>query len=206
VPLTMSAPQVLISLICIAIGLVPAVALRAVVPAAQAAASPGWHVPGLDSLVGTSWFSLSVAPQAQGAPAAGVWNPLLLLAAFFVCAVIAYGIFRSGGAATREVPTWYCGEEHADDLIRYRAHGFYQPFKQAFRNVYPHVAVPRPRLPVWIRSAFQLDQWLYQPFTRFGARVTERFSRTHSGIPQTYMLWQVLGVVAVIALLFWLVK
>ena len=205
VPSAMYLPQAFLAFICIAIGLLPALALRVVVPAVQAAA-PAWtSLPSADALVGPSWFGLAVYPEAGGI-LAGVWNPLLLLGALVVCGLISYVIFRAGGAPVREVATWYCGEEHADELVRYRAHGYYAPFKEAFRNVYPHVPVPRPKMPEWVRRACQLDQWLYQPFIRFGTRVTERLSRTHSGIPQTYMLWQVVGMILVIALLFWLRK
>jgi hydrogenase-4 component B len=206
VPWPMVVPQVFAALICIGIGLLPALALRIVIPAAQAATPAGLSLPSAEGLVGSSWFGVAVYPAAARGLAAGVWNPLLLLAALVVCALISYAIYRAGAAPVREVATWYCGEEHADELVRYRARGFYQPFKRAFQNAYPQVGVPRLVMPGWLRKVFQLDQWLYQPFTRFGARVAERFSRTHSGIPQTYMLWQVVGVIIVIALLFWLRK
>jgi hypothetical protein len=41
---------------------------------------------------------------------------------------------------------------------------------------------------------------------RTGAAVAERFSRSHVGIPQYYLLWQVIGVVIVLVALFALIR
>ncbi len=53
-------------------------------------------------------------------------------------------------------------------------------------------------------SIFNADTWLYQPLVRSGDWLTERFSRTHSGVPQQYLIWQLLGfVVVVVVLALW---
>jgi hypothetical protein len=36
--------------------------------------------------------------------------------------------------------------------------------------------------------------------------VAERFSRSHVGIPQWYLMWQVVGVVVVLVALFFLLR
>jgi hypothetical protein len=62
------------------------------------------------------------------------------------------------------------------------------------------------RFPRALERAFDLDSWLYGPLIRGGGRLADRLSRTHSGIPQIYMLWQVVGVIVVLALLVWVIK
>jgi len=51
-----------------------------------------------------------------------------------------------------------------------------------------------------------VDSWLYGPLVRAGGRVAERVSRSHSGIPQWYLMWQVVGMVIVLVVLFWLMR
>jgi len=106
----------------------------------------------------------------------------------------------------RQVQGWYCGEEQPEEAIRFRARGLYAPFTQAFRNVYPKIRLPRVGYPFALKRLFDFDEWLYNPIVRAGGHLTERFSRTHVGIPQMYMLWQIVGVVLVIVILFWIVR
>jgi hypothetical protein len=123
-----------------------------------------------------------------------------------ICWFAAEIIRGVGRVQARSVPGWYGGEEYAGNELRFRAHGFYSPFNEAFARLYPRI--PLPRLPSIrrVRAVLDVDQWLIGPFVRGGGLAVDKFSRTHLGTPQLYMVWQVAGVVAVVALLFMVVR
>jgi hydrogenase-4 component B len=202
VPGLMQVPQVILAVLCVLFGVLPVLPTLYIFRAVSAVAH-GAAVPAYQQLLGSSPIALSFTP---GMAATGVWSPLVVLAAFAALLLVSYGLMRLGGAPVREVECWYCGEEHADELVRFRATGLYGPFKHAFDRLYPRVRLPRIAFPRRLERAFDLDSWLYSPFIRAGGRLAERLSRTHSGIPQIYMLWQVVGVILVLALLFFLLK
>ncbi|HUT75700.1 MAG TPA: proton-conducting transporter membrane subunit, partial [Armatimonadota bacterium] len=200
-PWTMTTAQVLLAAVCVALGLAPVWVARAIYGMLQA---PGLELAApAQILAGSNWTLQLVAGRTV---AAAAWNPLLLLGLLAGLMVVSYGIMRLGGAPVRVVGTWYCGEEHADELVRFRAQGVFAPFNRAFAGIYPRVRLPRVALPGWVPRVFDLDSWLYAPLVRGGGRLAERLSRTHVGIPQIYMLWQVIGVIVVLALLFLVVR
>jgi len=47
------------------------------------------------------------------------------------------------------------------------------------------------------------DRWLYTPAANAIDSAADRFSRTHVGIPQIYLLWIVIGALVVTAILLW---
>ena len=136
----------------------------------------------------------------DGAPLA-YWSPLAMLAVFAVLALLAYAIQRAGGAQTRAVPVWLCGEEHASATVRYPASSFYLPFKHAFQGIYPSAKVHAPRFPAPLRRALDFDRWIYTPAAKAVDSAADRVSRTHVGIPQVYLLWIVIGAVVVTGIL-----
>ncbi len=195
-PGTMTFAQIVPALACIAIGLAPFWTIK-LVSSALGVSTTGMFAPG--GIGGLSTIA------ANGAiPAA--WSPILLLGLFLVFFVIAEALRGSGRVHTRVVPSWLGGEEHTDDEVRFRAHGFYSPFNEAFAKVYPHI--PLPRLPslARLRSVLDLDNWLYGPAMRAGGAFVDKLSRSHMGVPQVYMIWQVAGMIIVVALLFALVR
>jgi len=118
-----------------------------------------------------------------------------------VVLLIVWGIKALSPAKVREVPAWYGGEQIPDEQIRFHAHGFYRPFADAVRNVYPALGVPRAARPRALEAALDTDVWLFRPLVASGRRVVEAIRRTHVGLPQMYLIWQVLGAVAVLAAL-----
>jgi hypothetical protein len=78
----------------------------------------------------------------------------------------------------------------------------YEPFRRAFEKVYVKIGTPKTAYPTTLAKMFDVDTWLYGPLVRAGGRVAERFSRSHVGIPQWYLVWQVVGMVLVLAVLF----
>ncbi len=202
VPAAMAAPQVILGLGCIAFGLFPMVPLTAISRAVTPLTSALGGV-GLSSVLGTSAVGLNFT--ANGA-VAGVWNPLAATAALMVCVVIAVGIARLARAPSRVVPVWYCGVDVPARTGRFHPHGMYEPFRRAFERVYVTTGTPRTAYPVALVKVFDVDAWLYGPLIRLGGRVAERVSRSHVGIPQWYLVWQVVGVVIVLAALFVLMR
>jgi hydrogenase-4 component B len=219
VPISMQFPQVSLACVCLAFGLVPMLPLAGIHRAISAlgAFEP---VPSLASLLGSSWAGLQLS--LFGEQTTGMWLPLAGLAALAVASLLAYGLSRLGAATRRTVTTWNCGAlldgERARYLVvepktepataafeaRYQAHGLYGAFKEAFRSIYPTVRLPRLPYPRTLMSAFDADNWLFQPMVRAGDWLTHRFSRTHSGVPQQYLIWQLVGLVVVLlALVLW---
>ncbi|UCH34322.1 MAG: oxidoreductase [Armatimonadota bacterium] len=199
-PWTMNAAQVVLALICVGLGLAPVWASHAIYGVLRA--GPVALAESGQVLAGTG-VTLALAP---GGLATAAWNPVLLAVLFGGLMVVAYGVMRSAGAPVREVGSWYCGEEHADELVRFRAQGLFAPFNRAFSGIYPTIRVPRVSFPRIVERVFDLDGWLYGPLIRGGGKLAERLSRTHIGIPQMYMLWQVVGMIVVLALLFLLLR
>jgi hydrogenase-4 component B len=195
VPISMIVPQVTLAALCVLLGIFPQLVLRFVGYAIEGAnAMP---VSGVDAT--RIWGGLRLI---DGSPV-GFWSPLAILAALAVLALLCYGIQRAGGAQSRSVPVWYCGEEHAPDLVRYPASSLYLPFKHAFQGIYPSGRVHVPRFPASLRRALDFDQWLYTPTVKAIDRAADRVSRTHVGTPQIYLLWIVIGAIVVTGILLW---
>jgi hydrogenase-4 component B len=193
VPLGMVVPQVTLAALCVFLGVVPRLPLRALVDAVAAAVQV--TVPAFGTLVGAApGLTLGVA-----APSA-TWIPLAFVAALGLFSAAAYAIQRVAGPARRDVPVWTCGEEHGAEEVRYLSGSFYVPFKRAFEGIYPRPRVGVPSLPTAVRRSLDLDAWLYEPFADAVERSARAVSRSHVGVPQIYLLWIVVGAVVVVAL------
>jgi hypothetical protein len=122
-----------------------------------------------------------------------------------VCLLLAFAVSRSGKAGTRTVPVWTCGEVYEPDEVRYRAGSFYLPFISRFEAMVrfgiPAIHLKRPD---WVYRGLDFDQLIYDPFVAWFIRLSQNFRRTHLGIPQAYMLFQVLGIALVGAAILWL--
>ncbi len=219
VPISMQFPQVSLACVCLAFGLVPMLPLVGIYRAVSSLGALG-SPPSLASLVGSSWAGLELS--LFGEQGTGVWLPVAGLVALVLASLLAYGLSRAGAAERRSVGVWHCGAlvdgERARYLVvepktepataafeaRYQAHGLYGAFKEAFRTIYPTVRLPRLPYPRTLMSAFDADNWLFRPMVRAGDWLTQRFSRTHSGVPQQYLMWQLVGFVAVlVAIALW---
>jgi hydrogenase-4 component B len=196
VPTSMIVPQVVLAGLCVLLGVFP----QFVLPVIESAIAGLTGVPVAAVDASRMWGGLSLIDGA----AVAFWSPLAMLAAMVVLTLLSYGIQRAGGARTRSVPVWYCGEEHAPATVRYPASSFYAPFKHAFRGIYPSVNVHAPRFPAPLRHALDFDHWLYAPAAKVIDRAAGRVSRTHVGIPQIYLLWIVIGAIVVTGILLWI--
>jgi len=202
VPVSMQFPQVVLGLGCVAFGLFPMAALWAIARAVGPLA-PELSAVGLRGALGSSALGLTFA---EGGVIAGVWNPIVSSIALVVCVGLAYGVARLAHAPARVVPVWHCGAELAPEAAHFHAHGLYEPFRRAFARVYVQIGTPKMGYPTALARVFDVDAWLYGPLVRAGGRVAERVSRSHVGVPQWYLAWQVIGMVLVLILLFTLIR
>jgi len=195
VPISMIVPQVVLAALCVLLGIFPQPVLRFIGHAIEGlTATP---IAGVNA--SRMWGGLVLI---DGSPVA-FWSPLAILTVLAVLALLSYGIQRAGGARTRSVPVWYCGEEHAVATVRYPASSFYLPFKHAFQGIYPSGKVHVPKFPAPLRRALDFDQWLYRPAVKVIDTAADRISRTHVGILQIYLLWIVIGAIVVTGILLW---
>ena len=196
VPASMLVPQAFLALACVAFGLLPRWPLLFVHRAVASLPSAAL-LPDLASLLGAG----SGLQAGAGAASVASWAPLPVAVALGLLGLLSYVLLqRAGRAEVREVPAWACGEEAEPGVSRYPASSFYLPFKRAFQGIYPHVLVRAPAFPPWLRGVFDLDRWLYMPVARAVEGGARGVGRTHVGIPQVYLLWIVIGAIAVIGI------
>ncbi|MCL6519526.1 MAG: hypothetical protein K6T99_06800 [Armatimonadetes bacterium] len=202
VPVAMRVPQVALAVVCVILGIAPILPLIVLYRAAQDIFGDN-YVPVFSTLFGTNISGIALN---FGNGVAGLWNPIYALIALIFCSLASLVILRLGSAQSRSTVNWYGGEEHEPEEVRFRAHGFCLPFKTAFAKVYPSISIPKISALQGFRKVLDLDSWLYSPILKVGARFTERVSRTHSGVPHVYMIWQLIGAVIAFAILFILIR
>jgi hydrogenase-4 component B len=191
VPWTMATPQVVLAMLCVLIGIAPWTILEVVYSAL--ASVPGISMPDLDSIM-IGRTSIALLSNGQGI---AFWNPVVVLLGLFFLSMLGLAIQRSASAKVRNVAVWACGEEHSAEFLRYRASSLYVPFKRAFEGIYPRYALKAPTFPSWLRKALEIDNWFYNPTARAFDTLVVKVSKSHSGNPQIYLLWIVIGAAAV---------
>ncbi|HSW38935.1 MAG TPA: proton-conducting transporter membrane subunit [Acidobacteriota bacterium] len=210
VPLSMKIPQGILAFLCIFLGLIPLLPLR-MIHSGISSILPADYAPPADAIFGASLPGFSL-DAGQGV--FGVWNPIWALIAIAVLFALGYFLSKAGMARTREAETWYGGREHVAEHVRYASQSFYNPFKRLFaftlggirfEGVYPRsISLPKLTVPGVIKNLLDLDRWLYYPFAGGFLSLSRWFSKVHVGIPQVYVLWMILGVIACIVILFML--
>jgi hydrogenase-4 component B len=202
VPFSMRYSQYILALLCLLLGVFPSIPLRLIrnilTGSVYGAALPQYT----DAFGGST---LGLTPVMGGVEGSGVWLPIVGLAVFGVCLLLAFYISRLGKAETRTVPLWNCGEVYEPDEVRYRAGSFYLPFVSRFEHLVsvrlPSIHLKRPSR---IYRGLDFDQVIYYPFLDWFIRLSQTFRRTHLGIPQAYMLFQVVGILLVGLAILWL--
>jgi hydrogenase-4 component B len=194
VGLAMVLPQGILVMGCLLIGLFPWVPLSVIQGGVAGVIAPGSFEP-FGGILGSA-----LGPD----PSSGLarWAPLPIALLFLLLTSGIYlGLQRAGGAKTREVPIWVCGEEEQPGALRYPAGSFYLPFKHAFEGLYPSFQLRPFHFPAAIRRALNPDGWLYVPLARWVDRSSRTVARSHVGVPQIYLLWIVLGAVVVVTVI-----
>ena len=133
----MQLPQVILALLCVLLGVAPAIAFRLMQHAMDA------------SRQGFGGVLATAAPMISG-PLTGleernsgaVFAPLALAAVLGLMFLLACGISKLGRARRRVAAPWLCGYAREADCHRYVAHNFYGEIKRYFRWL---GGAPRPQ-------------------------------------------------------------
>ncbi len=210
VPAGMLTPQVVMAAASVLLGVLPWLAVEPIKKGVMAIVGGG--VAGCGTVLGSTGIAGPLVVDLGTGPIAA-WSPVVIFIAGAVCFLLSWSLFRAGAAPVREDATWYCGEVHSDEEVRYKARGLYLSFKQFFRirigayeqpGVYPQIRYPRFELHErnLARRILNVDNWFFYPLTAGFMRLMRYFSGTHVGIPHVYLLWLVIGVLLAIFILF----
>jgi formate hydrogenlyase subunit 3/multisubunit Na+/H+ antiporter MnhD subunit len=124
----MQAPQVLLALCCLALGMMPVIGFYTIQLALEASPQGyGAALAGAAPMRSSLWAGLL---QAQ---ATAVFAPLALAAWFGLMFILVRSLTRLGRASRREAAPWLCGYVSEADCYRYSAHHFYGEIKRYFR-------------------------------------------------------------------------
>jgi hydrogenase-4 component B len=202
VPFSMRISQYILALFCLLLGIFPWIPLH-FIHNSLTGSEYGAALPQYTDAFGGS--ALGLTPMMGGVEGSGVWLPIVGLVVFGICLLLAFYISRLGKAKTRTVPIWNCGEVYEPDEVRYRAGSFYLPFVSRFEHLV-NLGLPpiHPKRPRRIYRGLDFDQVIYYPFFDWFIRLSQLFRRTHLGIPQAYMLFQVVGILLLGLAILWL--
>jgi len=200
-PKSMEIVQLVLAAGCLMLGIYPATVVLVLLGVLEPALSIANSRLAQGALGALPWLGIRLELHSVTAAAVG---PAIILAALAACAGVSYLIYRSVQVESRPASIWNCGEVLSDESVRYRASSFYRPFRSLFGLLYrkpqwPRVTAPRP-----LARGLDLDRWLYFPVGSAFDRVGKAFSRIHNGVPQFYLLWQVIGLVLSFVFVFWL--
>ncbi len=124
----MQAPQVVLALLCILLGVVPAIGLQ-LVAAALAGSRQGFGI----ALANAAPILSGPLIGVKGFQGAAVFIPPVLALAAGIAILIAYAVSKAGGAQRRAAAPWLCGYAQEAECYRYTAHNFYGEIKRYFR-------------------------------------------------------------------------
>ncbi|TEB15790.1 Hydrogenase-4 component B [Pelotomaculum sp. FP] len=199
VPLSMRCTEGCLAVGCLVLGIIPAWPLA--LAAGSLDGSSLAAVAGNSSLLA---FAPWGAVKVNLAGVLGQVAPLIILFGLAVGCLVAYGIYRLAAAPVRPAELWNCGELEPQAEVLYRADSFYLPFREHFAALYrswPWPSLRLPNLAVWL----DLDR-LYLPLGNQFVKFSRWISRIHTGGPRWYLLWQVAGLVVVLAAVFLVIR
>jgi hydrogenase-4 component B len=127
--------------------------------------------------------------------------PLIVLVGLLAGCLFAYWIYRLANVPVRPAELWNCGELEPEEEVLYRADSFYLPFREHFATLYRSRHWPSFKLPARLAGWLDLDR-IYLPLGSRFVNFSRKASRIHTGGPRWYLLWQVAGLVVVLAAVF----
>ena len=136
-------------------------------------------------------------------PATGAYAPLLLLVLGGWVAVLA--LLALGTAApAREGPAWLGGRPGG--ALQVHPLGFYSTLRPDLARAYPRLRAPgwppgSRLLGTALMRVVDFDRWLYRPLLEAGRAASRALRRAHTGLPQAYIAWQLVGALALVLLL-----
>jgi hydrogenase-4 component B len=201
-PKSMEIVQILLAAACLLLGIFPATIVRLFIH--------GGMIPAPADTGAISQGLLKAALPWQGVElslndlTASAVYPLFIFAGLAICVAIAYAIYRSVRVDSLPASIWNCGEVVPDESVRYRASSFYKPFRNLIHPVYRKFRLPNIPPPLPLVRGLDFDRWIYFPIGSAFVRIGRIFSRIHNGVPQFYLLWQVIGLILSITFVLWL--
>ena len=188
VPALMRGAQLVLAVVVLALSVTPGLWLGLLARALEGPALPALSVP-------TGWGVFTVAA------ASGAYVPLVLVvAAAWVAFLAVLAAGRAG--ARRRVRTWMGGEQQgASSLAPISPTGFYVPMREAMGGAYAGVRFRPLPLPRWVVPAVNVDRWLLGPVVGAVRGIGETLQRVHTGTVHRYIVWQLLGALALVAAL-----
>lgn len=198
VPATMKAGEAVLAAGCILLGLFPALPVTLITGILR---DTPFASAGAGAVVASVGGGLAVNGDKVFQ---GVFSPVVLALAAAVCLAGSLYIYRLCRAPVREVPAWTCGRVDTPAEMHYRARGYFQPFIKNFSLLYRRIPWPVLKPPEAAARRLDLDVWIYFPTGRGFLEACLRLGKTHTGLAQFYMLWQVLGMAAILWIMYWM--
>lgn len=182
------APQALLGMACLALGLFP----RPVVAGALAALSGSALSPGA-----------TAAGILGGTVGGAAYQPLMVLLALALTFGLVAALRRMAPAEVRPAPgPWLCGEaELLPGESRYGSSQLFVPLLERFALLFRPWWEPGLGAPAWGRRALDLDGWLLSPLAAGWLALCRLASGLHQGRVQRYLAWQVLTVALLVLIL-----
>jgi hydrogenase-4 component B len=201
-PVVMLAPQAVLAVLCVALGLFPGTVLRAL--DGVMASLPGLELRP-DMARGT-------VGMASGAETYDHVVPVLFGLALLAALVAAGALTARRGAAIRRVPTWGCGGE-LNAQTEYTATAFSKPLMMIFREVYrptrevESLAEVSPYFPREVRYRAEIEptfeRHVYAPLVRAVLRVATGMKVLQAGSLHAYLAYVIVLVVSLMLLVWW---
>jgi hydrogenase-4 component B len=138
----MQLPQVMLALLCMLLGIVPAIAFR-LMQLALDASRQGFGT----TLADARPMAGGLASGLEQVQSAAVFVPLALIAVLGLMFLVSRFISKLGSAQRRAAEPWLCGYAREADCHRYVAHNFYGEIKRYFRWIGGAPAPQRGKTP-----------------------------------------------------------
>ncbi|MBC7327808.1 hypothetical protein H5T87_06800 [bacterium] len=190
VPLTMQISQFVLATFCLLMGVFAVYPLQVVHFSLQDSIP---NLPSYSQLFGTG---LSITPQLRGL-AVAIWNPLLILLSLAILSAIFYEFIRG---TKKESEVWVGGTMPPQRTLIYHSHGFFLTLRKGIWSNIPNL--PLPRVERLGRLSASPGEDVYEPLIKMGRGFIDKLRRAHSGLLQTYILWQVIGLAIALLLIF----
>jgi len=201
-PAVMLAPQALLALLCVLLGLFPGVVLRVMEPVLAS-------LPGVQRPASAIWDGFGMATDRGG------FDHVIPLAfAFALAAGIALGglLAVRKGVAARRVPTWGCGGELSAQT-EYTATAFSKPLMMIFGAVYrptrrvESLSAVSPYFPHEVRYHAEIEptfeRFVYHPLLRAVLRVANGLKVVQAGSLHAYLAYVIALVVWLMLVVWW---
>jgi hydrogenase-4 component B len=201
-PAVMLAPQALLAILCVLLGLFPGVILNVMGPVLAS-------VPGVQRPTNAVWDGFGMATDRGGFDhVIPVAFALALMAGIALAGLLAV---RSG-VAVRRVPTWGCGGELSAQT-EYTATAFSKPLMMIFGAVYrptrrvESLSAVSPYFPHEVRYHAEIEptfeRFVYHPLLRAVLRVANGLKVVQAGSLHAYLAYVIALVVWLMLVVWW---